>query len=611
MKVLRRVRGSTVLMAALFILSLVRVADLYGGSLERELRVGLVFDPSTLADESFIKDAYDSVLEEEGIARTWISTRDLLLLDGGELARRFETLIFPDGLVQQMPAATLDRGREFMREGGNIVVVLDAGIKDTEGDYRSGGVMAPLVGVQYQRYRTERDDAYIEGNLDFPTPSLTSAWQIPPGKLHQGHVVGGYSYGRLRYPMASAEVIHDGVEMIASFEGIPVLSQRSFGRGSALWVNLPLGYLKAYGDDLPLRTVLRSYLFDVVEMPHLVSSPGGVGGLVMDWHIDSQIEWEGIPSLISSGVLRSGLRQQFDVTAGPFRDRPGDGLGFDACGAGQEHLEALLPFGEIGSHGGWSHNYFSNLLEDSKLTEAQLRDAIVRNEACLESVTGRQVRAYSAPNGVHPPALTRLLQDRGINAYYYTGDTGSAPNRTFLDGARVADDAWAFPVMPNGLYASVGEMVKAGLSPSEVEQWLMDTLDYIGEQRTVRLLYSHPYDLSDERFLAVYNDFLDTAESLQTRGLLRVEPMTYFADFMSRFVETDFSFIRDDGVLQVELSNPGGLRDVSFAVPSGWLAGDQHLPQNLATAPTEDDYDVFVISSNETSFRAELSLTSP
>ncbi|MDQ4057640.1 MAG: hypothetical protein M3124_00785, partial [Actinomycetota bacterium] len=103
MKALRHMRGSTVLVAALFILSLVRVADLYGGSLERDLRVGLVFDPTTLADESFIRDAYDSVLEEEGIAHSWISTRDLVLLDGGELARRFETLIFPDGLVQQMP----------------------------------------------------------------------------------------------------------------------------------------------------------------------------------------------------------------------------------------------------------------------------------------------------------------------------------------------------------------------------------------------------------------------------------------------------------------------------------------------------------------------------
>lgn len=602
-------RGSTVLVAALFILSLVRVADLYGGSLERDLRVGLVFDPTTLADESFIRDAYDSVLEEEGIAHSWISTRDLVLLDGGELARRFETLIFPDGLVQQMPAATLDRGREFVREGGNIVVVLDAGVKDTEGDYRSGGVMAPLVGVQYQRYRSERDDAYIEGNLDFSTPALTNAWQIPPGKLHEGHVVGGYSYGRLRYPMASAEVTNDDVELFASFDGIPVLSERSFGRGRALWVNLPLGYLKAYGDDLPLRTVLRSYLFDVVGMPHLVSSPGGVGGLVMDWHIDSQIEWEGIPSLISSGVLRSGLRQQFDVTAGPFRDRPGDGLGFDACGAGREHLEALLPFGEIGSHGGWSHNYFSAQLENSKLTEAQLRDAIVRNEECLESVTQRQVSAYSAPNGVHPPVVTRLLQERGINAYYYTGDSGSAPNRTFLDGARVSDDAWAFPVMPNGLYASVGEMIKAGLSPREVEQWLVQTLEYVGDQRSVRLLYSHPYDLSDTNYLAVYNDFLDTAESLQSRGLLRVEPMTYFADFMSRFVKTDFSFTRADGALEVRLSNPAGLKDVSFAVPAAWLATGQDLPQNLQTTPSDGDYDVFVINSDVTSFGVELALS--
>ncbi|MGH2826735.1 MAG: hypothetical protein ACRDKF_07160, partial [Actinomycetota bacterium] len=108
---------------------------------------------------------------------------------------------------------------------------------------------------------------------------------------------------------------------------------------------------------------------------------------------------------------------------------------------------------------------------------------------------------------------------------------------------------------------------------------------------------------------AVYNDFLDTAESLQSRGLLRVEPMTYFADFMSRFVETEFSFTKADGALEVRLSNPAGLKDVSFAVPAAWLATGQDLPRDLQTTPSDGEYEVFVINSDVTSFGVELALS--
>jgi hypothetical protein len=600
---------SSAFIVALLLVSAWRVADLRGSFSKPMTAVGLVFDPATIGDERFVRDAYESVLQEEGIPYRWISTRDILLIDGGDLARRYEALIFPDGLIQQMPSEIAARTRGYLLSGGNIAVVLDPGVKDTTGAYRSGGVLADLVGIQYQRYQAERGRAYLQGRLDFRSPEDTAAWGIPPGKLYNGQVVSGYSYGGLVYPMASAAVIHPGVEVHASYGNIPVLASRRVGSGRALWVNLPLGYLKAYGDDLPLRTVIRTFLLDMVKLPRLVPTPGGVGGIVLDWHVDSQIEWEGIPELIHAGIVRPGLRQQFDVTAGPYRDHPGDGLGFDACGKGRTFLERLVPYGDVGSHGAWSHNWSSERLENGRLSEEEFSQFVERNNRCLGEVTGRPVRTYSAPNGTHPqPMATRVIERQGIRAYYYTGDTGSAPNRTFHNGEMVSGRAWAFPVMPNGIYASIGEMVKNGQSPARVENWLDGTLDYVVDERTTRLVYSHPYDLREPAYRHAFSRFLDRAERLQDEGMLRVDTMDYFARFMTRFVSTSFTFSRADGALHIDMSNDDGLEGLTFEVPQSWLAKGHEVPQGLKAAGPKDGYELFVVDSEARKLSASFPL---
>ena len=599
-------KKTTVALLLLVVFSLFRVVGLRGSPSDRVEQIAVVYDPGAATEHPAVRAAYEAVLVEEGVPHTWLSTNDLLLIGGRELERRYEVLIFPDALAQRMPAESLSRAREYVHAGGNVVVVLDPGIKEPGGAYRPGGVLATLAGVEYQRYQQERSRAYVEGNVDFTSLDGPAEWAIPPGKLHNGHVVGGYSYGSLKYPMASAELLRPDVDVVASFGSIPVIAERRLGDGRVLWVNLPLGYLKAHGDDLPLRTILRTFLFDRVGLPHLVASPGGVGGLVVDWHVDSQIEWEGLPRLVESGVLRPGLRVQFDVTAGPYRDTPGDDLGFDACGAGEPVLRSILPFGEIGSHGGWSHNFFSDHLEHGEFDEGEIDGFVTRNNECLTEVTGRRPTAYSAPNGVHPPVVTDLLEEKGFEAYYYTGDTGSPPTRTFVDGAMVSDRVWAFPVMPNGLYASIGEMDRAGLSPGEVEGWLDDTLDYIASEDTIRLLYSHPYDLEGP-YLASVKRFLDRAEAFQEQGRLRVQPMTYFARFLSRFVETEYSIRRDAGDVVVGLANEEGLQDIAVAVPRTWIDPWQTPPPGLERVSADPTFITFAVARDavDLEFRLE------
>jgi hypothetical protein len=208
------------------------------------------------------------------------------------------------------------------------------------------------------------------------------------------------------------------------------------------------------------------------------------------------------------------------------------------------------------------------------------------------------VRTYSAPNGTHPqPMATRVIERLGIRAYYYTGDTGSAPNRTFSDGEMVSERAWAFPVMPNGIYASIGEMVKSGESPARVGTWLDGTLDYVVDERTTRLLYSHPYDLRDPAYRHVFSRFLDRAQRLQDEGMLRVDTMDYFARFMTRFVSTRFSFSRAGGSLHIDMSNDDGLEGLSFQIPQSWLAEGFEVPQELRAAGPNDGYELFVVDS--------------
>jgi hypothetical protein len=192
---------------------------------------------------------------------------------------------------------------------------------------------------------------------------------------------------------------------------------------------------------------------------------------------------------------------------------------------------------------------------------------------------------------------TRVIESLGIRAYYYTGDTGSAPNRTFHEGEMVSERAWAFPVMPNGIYASIGEMVKSGQSPAQVEDWLDGTLDYVVDERTTRLVYSHPYDLRNPAYRHAFSRFLDRAERLQDNGMLRVDTMDYFARFMTRFVSTRFSFSRAGGALHVDMSNDDALEGLSFQVPQGWLAEGFEVPPGLRAAGSDDGYDRFVVTS--------------
>ena len=565
-----------------------------------EQKVLIVYNKAYLKSAVGVLDAYKSVLTEEGVSWEAVEISSLTLTAANKLVKTKPIIIFPDGLLQNMPEETLNWVKEYLDNAGSVAVIYDVGIKEHKGNFRKQALLADITGVNYITYSTAGEKAYTTGLLQFASQRAVEYLQIPPGKSDNALFLNGYLYGRLRYPIARNEYMGPapGNTVLASVitetgEKYPAVVLNTYGRGNVFYVNLPLGYLKAYSDGLPMQAFLRVFLFQIVKIPHLVNAEKGIGGLVINWHIDSSIEWAEIPVAIKNKTLDKDLRYSIHITAGDFRDAPGDKLGFDACGKGKSYAQLFLPFGVIGSHGGWAHNWFADNIEKGKLTKKDISSYINKNKTCLESVTNYPVLEYSAPVGVHPqPVTTAILEKLGFNSYYYTGDSGSAPNRTFSNGAMVSSQVIAFPILSYGKSASLYEMKESGLTEKEVQKWLFDIVDYVINNHTTRLFYSHLHDI-DNYPQAVHN-FLQYAKRKQTEGKLRIEPMSVFAGFFQKFIKTEFSFRQEGTGLLLTLKNKTGLKGITVAIPRNKYKAGENINVSMA-----EDKNYYYLTVNE------------
>ncbi|WP_371381306.1 hypothetical protein [Sporomusa aerivorans] len=536
------------------------------------VKVLVVFHPDYIKESNTLA-AYESVLKEEGVPYASVNVFQLMRKVPDELVKTVPVVLLPDGILQNVPKQFGEWIKQYLAQGGNIAVIYDVGIKDNNGNYMERATLADIVGLNYITYHTLAAKAFTYGQLRFVSPEKRDFFQIPPGKTLDELVLSSYGYGSLQYPVARnvpIREISDGAIYAYSdtgkSEALPAILLTDYAKGKVLYVNIPLGYLKGNSDDMPLRSILRTYLFTVAEVPHIANVDQGQGGIVINWHIDSSVEHATLPAMQAGGLLRPGLQSSFHVTAGGFRDYPKDRLGYDAAGAGKDLTLMLKNYGVIGSHGGWAHNWFIENILNGSLNEQDIRKYIALNNDVLEKITGNKVTEYSAPGGLHPqPVMTHMLGDMGIIAYYYTGDTGSAPNRTFYDGKMVSDKVIAFPVMPLGRTASLGEMQDLHYTQDKVGEWLGDILAYAARNRTVRLVYSHPYDIGE--YPTAIKEFLDKAEALQAAGEISVRPMSYYASFFLRFLKTTYSFDLHDKQLVVSLKNPEGLAGITVALP--------------------------------------------
>jgi len=484
-------------------------------------------------------------------------------------------VILPDSIHQQASDLFVATLHHFVADGGKLMLVYDAGTFALNGTYATGrSRLSDLAGVDYALY-DKLGDKTIQWSKVTTTNAIVSRMEIPPGKYYPFHAETGasavqdgspitsgrtfevelrrYKYGDLQYPGYVTSGNYGGEALFHSINGL-VAGQQSYQKGSVLFVNLPLGYLKGSTDGLLLHAFLKYFAGHELSLPYLMPVPDGVGGLVLNWHIDSNAAIKPLQEMSSWTLLQQGP-YSIHITAGPDAGKVGDRKGFDVDHnpLSQDLIRKYMALGyEIGSHGGWIHDYFSAHVETDNPKD--LERFLALNKTSLERVTGKPVEEYSAPNGNQPPWVTHWLSAHGFVAYYFTGDTGMGPTEGYRDGEREGNNVWAFPILHLDRAAGFEEMSSEGYSNSEIERWLTAITDFATDQRSVRLVYFHPPGILQYHDLV--NRWVEQTGRLKADGRFRWYTMTELADFLNSRKQVKWKMSDNSGLLTVEATHP-------------------------------------------------------
>jgi peptidoglycan/xylan/chitin deacetylase (PgdA/CDA1 family) len=539
-----------------------------------------------------------SVLRASELLRAGTSAQDAALVVPDQVHRRMN-----DALVAALEAR--------VRGGARLLLVQDAGVQDMDGSYHpQQSRLSRLAGIPYALYGELRgrmsgqNVAWVEGAA---VPLL----RLPPGKLirdgeseplnstqaapldDEPLAVVGYHYGRLTYPVFTTRGTFAGRRLMHAQEGSLLAGLHTLGLGQVLFVNLPLTYLKLRTDGLLLHSFLRYFAQDVAGLPQLAQVPDARGAMIMNWHVDSAAAVPAIERLESLGAFEQGP-YSIHLTAGPDVDQVGDGLGMDLARnpAMQQWVRRFVARGdEVGSHGGWIHNAFGRSVGLQPPQRA--RALIERNVAAVQAASGQPVREYSAPLGHHPGWKTPWLHEHGIGAYYFTGDIGMAPTRSYQDGRRSQDGMWAFPVLSYGAHASFEETWTAGIAQSDIGAWLKDVADYCVQFRTVRMVYFHPPGVA--LFPNAFRDWLQHTGALVRAGDLRWITMAQYTAFANArlAVEWDVQADAHDASAQLlQARHPHTLEHFAWLLPTRRYAQPRVLQGRAVVTRDGDDWRV-------------------
>jgi hypothetical protein len=519
----------------------------------------------------------------------------LVLVRASQLLRRpaqyrDAALILPDAVHRRMNDALLAQLAQRVRGGAKLMLVHDAGVADMEGQYMPQSRLSDLAGVRYALFQ-ELGTGMLGEQEAWVDAAALPLLQLPPGKLvrqaggqpltslqpppdrGEALAVAGYHYGRLRYPVFATRGRFDGQRLVHGEGGNLLAGVRAVGQGQVLFVNLPLTYLKLRTDGLFLHSFLRYFAQDLAGLAQLSPMPDARGALVLNWHIDAANALPAMQTLATLGAFSQGP-YSVHITAGPDVDRPGDGQGTDLANntALRQWVRQSAARGdEIGSHGGWIHNAFGRAAQT--LDPAHTTELITRNSDFVRAASGRPVREYSAPLGNHPAWVTPWLHSQGVRAYYFTGDTGMPPTRSYQDGQRSVAGMWAFPVLSFGSVASFEEAWSQQVAEPELAAWLTDVSDYCANQRSVRLVYFHPPGIA--LFAQAFSRWMQHNRNLVDSGRLRWMTMSQYADFANRRLGVRWQIQpapAGGGPRQLVAGHDSDLAQMSWLLPAAGLA---------------------------------------
>lgn len=241
-------------------------------------------------------EMWQSSAQEQGLPARVVSIDDVWS-DWRNERHRFAALVLPDELAQTVSPSFVAGLRRFVEGGGRLLVVFDAALLDPKGEYAlNRSVLSDLVGVNYAIYGRMGDDMFRTGPV-FASAASAEKLGIPPGLAIEDPKAAArapfdlrlrtYGYPELTYPSLATQGHYDGEPLLVGFDGQIVAGIRSVAKGRVIFANLPLGDLKLNGTDgWPLHRFLR-LLARESRLPVLAMTPGGIGGMVMNIHVDS------------------------------------------------------------------------------------------------------------------------------------------------------------------------------------------------------------------------------------------------------------------------------------------------------------------------------------
>jgi len=128
-----------------------------------------------------------------------------------------------------------------------------------------------------------------------------------------------------------------------------------------------------------------------------------------------------------------------------------------------------------------------------------------------------------------------------------------------------------------------------------VRQWVEDLIDFTGEEKVIRMVYTHP---SDTRFcMEAIRALEEKALAEQNAGRIKVAPMSQFADFLNRYSKTKWEIKKAGSDYSIELENPEGLKDITVAVYMGEENNNIVSGGDVKTAE-EDGWLYLTVTSN-------------
>jgi hypothetical protein len=428
--------------------------------------------------------------------------------------------------------------------------------------------------------------------------------------------ISGYAYSALNYYSFVTKGPYNGTAMLASPVHGVVAGWRAQGSGKVMFLNLPVGYFKAIGtDSSPINGALAMFSRNVASLPRISSQPKGIGGMIYNWHVDkgedlvSDAKW----LLDNTNVFKRGP-YSIHFTAGVDTVAIGDKLGMNLPNnpAAQDLVRRLgnigayagkLPFNHnLGPHGGWNHDLYG--LNASETNQATYQPWLVLNFNALEAVSGKTTTEYSAPQGNNPLWALTWMQNRGVKAYYYVGDVGSSAVRAYRDGQIQHPNMWAFPVAPQGLYATFEEFEEFGVSDATTLAWLTELQDFVVNKRSNRLFYNHPPGARGH-VTGVLEPMLSRADTLQAQGKFKWYTMTDLATFLSRRNAVTWNVVSNGaGTSTFSASHVTDLTDITLLLPRNRYANVIVRSGTATVTSDTTDWVVIVKSGRAVSFTA-------